>query len=72
MRDALLELAFAHAVSAAEILYVLAMPEPARLGFQDWPSAKDSSERLDEDPATPGREHVRPALSYPDTGSEAQ
>jgi len=71
VRDALPELRLA-ASAAAEILYVLAMPEPGRRGDQDWPSVQEAGARLDADPATMAREHARLALSYPDVISEAE
>jgi hypothetical protein len=59
-------------VNAVEILYVLAMPEPARPGHQDWPSVQEGGARLDVDPGTLARDHVRLAVSYRDAASEAQ
>ncbi|HKF16312.1 MAG TPA: hypothetical protein VKF14_03805 [Candidatus Dormibacteraeota bacterium] len=57
---------------AAEILYVLAMPEPGRQGDQDRPSVQEACAPLDADLATLARGHVGVALSYIDAAPAAE
>jgi len=71
VRDALPELRFAASVTA-EILYVLAMPEPARRGDQDWPSGQEAGARLDAGVATLAREQVGLAPSHLDAAPAAR
>jgi len=56
---------------SAEILYVLAMPEPARRGAQHWPPVKQAGAQLLNDPQKVACADVRTAASSPDAVSEA-
>jgi len=57
---------------SAQILYVLAMPEPAPGGPHHWPPLKEAGSQLLDNPEKVACEHIRTAASSLDAASEAQ